>query len=96
MGERVNNALAKKSPLGLKVTLAQLQKAKGLTLAQCLQMDYDIVGHFIHGPDFYEGVRALLIDKDKKPKWCPAHLDLVTEHMVQEYFVRSHSILEWV
>ncbi|KTC88532.1 enoyl-CoA hydratase/isomerase family protein [Legionella cincinnatiensis] len=92
----VDATLAKKSPLSLKVTLAQLQKAKGLTLAQCLQMDYDIVSHFMHGNDFYEGVRALLIDKDKNPKWSPARLDLVTEDIVQAYFERSHSALEWV
>lgn len=92
----VDNNLSQKSPLSLKVTLAQLHKAKGLTLAQCLQMDYDIVSHFMHGRDFYEGVRALLIDKDKKPHWNPERLDLVTENMVNHYFTRSHDALEWV
>lgn len=92
----VEATLAKKSPLSLKITLAQLQKAKGLTLAQCLQMDYDIVSHFMHGNDFYEGVRALLIDKDKNPKWNPARLDLVTDDLVQTYFDRSHAALEWL
>lgn len=92
----VDNALSQKSPLSLKITLEQLRKAKGLSLEQCLQMDYDMVSHFMHGSDFYEGVRALLIDKDKKPKWHPDRLDLVTEHMVADYFVRSHAALEWV
>lgn len=92
----VENALSQKSPLSLKVTLAQLQKAKGLTLAECLQMDYEIVSHFMHGSDFYEGVRALLIDKDKHPKWHPERLDMVTQDMVDEYFVRTHAALEWV
>jgi hypothetical protein len=59
-------------------------------------MDYDIVSHFMHGHDFYEGVRALLIDKDKNPKWNPATLGEVTEQAVQDYFVRSHADLEWV
>ncbi|KTC89749.1 enoyl-CoA hydratase/isomerase family protein [Fluoribacter dumoffii] len=94
--EAVDNTLAQKSPLSLKVTLAQLQKAKGLSLAQCLQMDYNIVSHFMHGHDFYEGVRALLIDKDKNPQWRPTRLDLVSEEMVDEYFERSHPGLEWV
>ena len=94
--QSVDNTLSLKSPLSLKVTLAQLQKAKGLSLAQCLQMDYDMVGHFMHGHDFYEGVRALLIEKDKNPKWNPATLDLVTEQTVQNYFVRTHAGLEWV
>ncbi|HHF7365068.1 TPA: enoyl-CoA hydratase/isomerase family protein [Legionella bozemanae] len=94
--EAVDNTLAQKSPLSLKVTLAQLQKAKGLSLAQCLQIDYDVVSHFMHDYDFYEGVRALLIDKDKKPQWHPARLDLVSEERVQKYFERSHPGLEWV
>lgn len=94
--EAVDNTLAQKSPLSLKVTLAQLQKAKGLSLAQCLQMDYDMVSHFMHDHDFYEGVRALLIDKDKKPQWHPARMDLVSEQIVQKYFERTHPGLEWI
>lgn len=92
----IDNSLAQKSPLSLKVTLAQLQKAKGMSLAECLQMDYDLVSHFMHGSDFYEGVRALLIDKDKKPRWNPAHLEQVSDVMVAEYFTRTHEVLEWV
>ncbi|KTD67141.1 enoyl-CoA hydratase [Legionella steelei] len=94
--EAVDNTLAQKSPLSLKVTLAQLQKAKGLSLAQCLQMDYDMVSHFMHDHDFYEGVRALLIDKDKNPQWHPARMDLVSEQIVQKYFERTHPGLEWI
>lgn len=92
----VDNGLATKSPLSLKLTLAQLQKAKGLTLADCLKMDFDLVGHFIRDNDFYEGVRALLIDKDKNPAWKPSRLDLVTETMVVNYFERSHDSLEFL
>lgn len=92
----VDNALSQKSPLSLKVALAQLQKAKGLSLAQCLQMDYNLVSHFMHGSDFYEGVRALLIDKDKTPHWHPERLEMVSESMVENYFTRMHPALEWV
>lgn len=82
----VGNSLDNKSPLSLKVTLAQLQKNKTASLARCLRMDYDLVGHFMRDQDFYEGVRALLVDKDKNPKWNPATLDLVTDDMVVNYF----------
>jgi len=92
MALELDHTLMQKSPLSLKVTLAQLHKAKGLTLAQCLQMDYDLVGHFMQGKDFYEGVRALLIDKDKNPQWTPAQLDLISEPMVQDYFVTSEKL----
>lgn len=92
----VDNALATKCPLSLKITLAQLQKAKGLSLAQCLKMDFDLVGHFMQGSDFYEGVRALLIDKDKNPKWSPACLEMVSEAMVVNYFEPANRGLEFI
>jgi enoyl-CoA hydratase/carnithine racemase len=78
--------LEQKSPISLKVTLTQLQKAKGLSLAECLKMDFDLVKHFMQGCDFYEGVRALLIEKDKTPKWNPQRLEEVSDEMVVSYF----------
>lgn len=94
--ESVDNTLNNKSPLSLKVTLAQLQKAKGLSLAECLKMDFDLVSHFMKGSDFYEGVRCVLIAKDKKPNWKPAHLEWVKESMIINYFERSESGLELI
>jgi enoyl-CoA hydratase len=94
--ESVDNTLGQKSPLSLKITLSQLQKAKGLSLAECLKMDFDLVGHFMNASDFYEGVRALLIEKDKNPHWNPSRLDLITESMVVNYFERSSQGLELI
>ncbi|CZH82231.1 enoyl-CoA hydratase/isomerase family protein [Legionella pneumophila] len=90
----VDNTLLQKSPLSLKITLAQIQKAKGLSLAECLKMDFDLASHFMKGSDFYEGVRSLLINKDKNPQWRPSSLELVTDAMVVSYFESSSSGLE--
>lgn len=84
--EGLLKTLGHKSPFSLKLTLAQLQKAKGLSLLECLKMDYALVQHFMQGSDFYEGVRALLIDKDKNPKWNPASLDAVEDKKIIAYF----------
>lgn len=92
----VEETLHKKSPLALQVTFAQLQKAKGLSLAECLQMDFDLVAHFMRGSDFYEGVRAMLIDKDKNPHWHPARLSDVSDDEVVNYFEPSNSRLELI
>lgn len=82
----VLHKLSQKSPLSLKVTLSQIRRANGLSLEECLEMDYTLVQHFMAGHDFYEGVRALLVDKDKSPQWSPVNLSEVDEQMVVNYF----------
>lgn len=77
--ETLAASLVQKSPLSIKVTFEQLERAKGLSLQQCLQMDYGLVQHFMQNPNFYEGVRALLVDKDKSPQWQPKNLSAVKE-----------------
>lgn len=81
--------LKQKSPLSLCVTLAQLQRAAHLNFDECIQMDYTLVQHFICGHDFYEGVRALLVDKDRAPKWQPAQIEDVTALAVAAYFIKG-------
>lgn len=83
--ETLNN-LSQKAPLSLKITLAQIQKAKSMDLADCLKMDYRLVQHFMHDHDFYEGVRALLVDKDKAPKWQPSTLSQTSPAQIADYF----------
>jgi len=78
--------LEKCSPLSLEITFEQINRAKSLSLVECLKMDYALVGHFMRGRDFYEGIRAMLVDKDKNPHWQPASLDKVSTQMVADYF----------
>ena len=80
------SSLQQKSPLSLEVTFAQITRAKTMSLVECLKMDYCLVGHFMAGSDFYEGIRAALIDKDKMPRWQPAHVNQVTPANVANYF----------
>jgi enoyl-CoA hydratase/carnithine racemase len=70
--EQTHYTLSKCAPTSLEVNLLQLQKARGLSLADCLEMDYILVYHFLHHTDFYEGVRARLIAKDHSPQWSLA------------------------
>jgi enoyl-CoA hydratase/carnithine racemase len=78
--------LAGKSPTSLKITLEQIRRAKTLDLAACLQMEYRMGWRVVEGHDFVEGVRALLIDKDKSPKWGPSTLQEVTDTYVAAHF----------
>ena len=87
-GTSTLSALKTLSPTSLKVTLEGLKRgAKARTIADALQMEYRIVMHMMkEGSDFYEGIRAALVDKDGNPKWSPANLNDVTEEMVNSHF----------
>ena len=74
------------SPLSLKVTHRHLRESKARDLRQTLQVDYRLACRFLDGLDFYEGVRAALIDKDRSPEWQPARLEDVSPSMVEDYF----------
>ena len=77
---------AKKSPLSLAITDRHIRSARQLDLRQTLIQDYRLAVRCLEGHDFYEGVRAALIDKDQRPKWKPARLEDVTTDMVAAYF----------
>jgi enoyl-CoA hydratase len=78
--------LLTKSPTSLKVTLRQLIIGRGDDIEKALSLEYRLTQHFMQGHDFYEGVRAALIDKDQHPRWQPATLAEVSEAMVDRYF----------
>jgi enoyl-CoA hydratase len=78
--------LAAKSPTSLAVTLRQLTLGREFDLDEALTLEYRLTQHFMAAHDFYEGVRALLIDKDQQPKWRPATLAEVDEAAVEAYF----------
>ncbi|RZC40565.1 3-hydroxyisobutyryl-CoA hydrolase, mitochondrial, partial [Asbolus verrucosus] len=80
--------LCKMSPTSLKVTMKQLEYGSKMTLEECLQMEYRIAVNCLANKDFYEGVRALLVDKDKKPVWNPAKLSDVTPTLVESHFAK--------
>lgn len=84
-------ALRQRSPLMLHVVLAFIRRARGLSLADDLRLERDLVRRCFHvrpGPasDTVEGIRALAIDKDHQPKWHPARVEDVTPADVDAYF----------
>ncbi len=82
----VSATLKTRSPTSLKVTLHALQEAEHLDFNDAIQTEFRITSRFLEGKDFFEGVRAVLIDKDQTPRWNPAKLSGVTTAMVKKYF----------
>ena len=88
----VAKALAQRSPLMMSVTLAQIRRARTMTLADDLRMERGLVRHCFHlrpgaAGETLEGIRALAVDKDHAPKWNPAAIADVTPAMVDAFFV---------
>jgi enoyl-CoA hydratase len=75
-----------KSPLSLKLALAQVRRGKTWDFETCMRAEFRIVSRIIHGADFYEGVRAVIVDKDNQPRWQPATLGAVSEAEVERHF----------
>jgi enoyl-CoA hydratase len=79
--------LAARSPLSLKITHRHIREAGVRDLRQTLVIDYRLAAHILAANgDFYEGTRAVLIDKDGTPAWNPSRLEDVTEAMLDSYF----------
>jgi enoyl-CoA hydratase len=88
--------LRHRSPLMVHVVLEQLRRGRGLSLADDLRMERDLVRHCFHtrhlqrhgaSSETVEGIRALAVDKDHKPQWNPASIEGVTPEMVAPFFV---------
>jgi enoyl-CoA hydratase len=75
-----------KSPLSLKLALAQVRRGGLYDFETCMRAEFRIVSRVIHGNDFYEGVRAVIVDKDNKPRWQPATLADVSQAEVERHF----------
>lgn len=78
--------LDRRSPLALKLTLAAIRNARTLpSLEAALNVEYRLTVRLLEHGEFLEGVRALLVDKDKTPKWNPPRLADVTDEMVAQF-----------
>jgi enoyl-CoA hydratase/carnithine racemase len=80
-------ALLKLSPLSMAITLEQLKRCANRSFEDTMTIEYRMAQHCMRPDhDFFEGVRALLVDKDQKPKWNPPTIDGVTREMVEAHF----------
>lgn len=79
-------ALGEKSPTSLKITFRQLTQYGDLDFESVMKMEYRMAIRCNFSHEFYEGIRAQIIDKDRQPKWRPARLEDVCADLVESYF----------
>jgi enoyl-CoA hydratase len=75
-----------RSPTSLKLALAQVRRGRSWSFEECMRAEFRIVSRVVFDHDFYEGVRALIIDKDGRPRWAPSSLSEVRPAEIERYF----------
>jgi len=91
---RTLETLSKRSPTSLKLTLKLLRLGRhSSSLVECLEREFTAACELLKHHDFYEGVRAAVIDKDRNPRWQPADLAEVTDADLAPYLVADHPVL---
>ncbi|GJE27079.1 enoyl-CoA hydratase/isomerase family protein [Methylobacterium organophilum] len=66
-----------RSPTSLSIAFEQMRRGPGLSFAEAMLTEYRLCDRVMRGSDFYEGVRAVIVDKDNAPRWQPDRLDAV-------------------
>jgi enoyl-CoA hydratase len=80
------HAIRGKAPLSLKIALAQMRRGRHWSFDDCMRAEFRIVSRVVRGEDLYEGVRAVIVDKDNAPRWHPATLAEVSDAEVEAHF----------
>jgi enoyl-CoA hydratase/carnithine racemase len=75
-----------RSPTSMAVAFRQIGSGRGLSMAECMNMEFRILSRMLAGHDFYEGIRAQIVDKDRQPKWRPAELEALNTADIDLYF----------
>ena len=78
-------SLKTKSPTSLAITLRLLKLGKKLSFNECMKLEHKVATAFLNSNDFYEGIRASVIDKDNNPKW-----DEFDYKNIEEYYKKYH------
>jgi enoyl-CoA hydratase/carnithine racemase len=83
-----------KSPTSLKIALMQMRRGPTLEFEECMRTEFRIVSRVVRGHDFYEGTRAVIVDKDQAPRWQPPALAALGDAEVDRHFAPITDELE--
>jgi enoyl-CoA hydratase len=79
-------AILSKSPTSTRIAFRQIREGGRLGFEDCMRLEYRLARYCMTHPDFYEGVRAVIIEKDNRPRWRPATLAEATDAYVADAF----------
>ncbi len=75
-----------RSPTSLAIALRQMREGVALDFEECMRTEFRIVNRVVKGRDFFEGVRAVIVDKDNAPRWQPSRVEDVEPSAIDAYF----------
>ncbi|MEH2702290.1 MULTISPECIES: enoyl-CoA hydratase/isomerase family protein [Rhizobium] len=94
---QTHSVLSTRSPTSLKLALRLIREgAKSASLSQCLDRELNACREVLRTPDFYEGIRAAIIDKDRTPRWSPGRIDDVTLDMIEPFFSSTEHVKQMI
>ncbi len=86
-GQKAQKVLKRQCPLSVKATFRAINAAKEMDdIEDCLGQEFRFADASLYDVNFYEGIRAAIIEKDRNPQWVPATLDQVSTQMVEAMF----------
>ena len=83
-------SLVKKCPMSLAISAKLIDNAKGKSLKECLEIEYQLSQKIVYRDDFDNGVNSVLVTKDHSPQWNPGKIDEINIEELNKYF-ESHT-----
>ena len=84
--KKAQAAMLAKSPTSQAIALRQMEAGRSLSFEEAMIMEFRVVSRICRGHDFYEGVRAVIVDKDNQPQWRPGAAEEVSSADIDAYF----------
>ncbi len=88
--------LCTKSPQAMKVSLHLVRQSRHMpSFEDEMRQEFAVASRVVQRPDFAEGVRAVIVDKDNAPRWSPATPEGVTDHVIDQIFAPLPDGQQW-
>ncbi len=84
--KKILEILLKKCPMSLAITSKLIDDAKGRSLKECLEIEYQLSQKLVYRADFDNGVNSVLVAKDHKPQWDPSSIEKINIKNLNKYF----------